>query len=78
MGIRSRIVDAIARWYHGTHIPYVDPPDSGMFGQGGYYKHHWTARRARSVVRFHILYGGILWTIVIAVLFAYLAVRAFE
>ncbi len=78
MRIRSRLGDAIARWYNGTYILYVSQRDFRVLQRGGYYRRHWTARRARSIVRFHILYGGTFWAIVIAVLFTYIAVRAFQ
>ena len=52
MGIRSNIVQAISNWFHGTYVPYDNPPSAGVFIVGGYYDRHWTATAVGAVGRF--------------------------
>ena len=42
----------IENWYEGEFIPYENDPYDSVVIIGGTYKRHWTARIARTLVKF--------------------------
>jgi hypothetical protein len=53
--------DVIENWYEGEFVPYKNGSNDAVAFIGGTYKRHWTAKVARTLMRFWLNHWQ--WTI---------------
>ena len=71
----------IKRWYHGDtkiHEFENDPQSTIVIFPMIYTEYHWTAKFARTIVRFYLRHWQWVWSTIIAVLGVYVAVLSLK
>ena len=65
--------EKIRKWYEGEFVAHENDPNSFLVFTGGFYKRHWTAKAARSLVTFYLSHWQWLWSASLVIVGLYIA-----